>query len=193
MSGDDEKIIISHYCSNCKSPCNIKISNSEKNPGRAYWKCCRNCDQNWNGWVEDTCYQKIFCKKCGVKCVIRTTTKGEHVGKQFWSCINHCDVWNGWRELDIDKFKVELVSLDEKKFDKIKKEKNIKDFIIKQKRNICIICGFKYLLDSEINTYLRRYSKYSGIPVNDLKDVLVPDLLDRMKNNKYICNTCVGN
>lgn len=110
-------------CKTCGTPCDVKISKSDKNPGKEFWSCPNRC-KGWNGWVDETPktsntsgnYNSTTtnddrsnttndtssakptkrCPKCGMQCKERTSKTPKNFGKKFWACPKNCEGWIGW-------------------------------------------------------------------------------------------------
>ena len=69
--------VVKNACPACKEACEQAISNSEKNPNRAYWKC-GTCESMFKGWVDEGVPSvPIWAKKGGSK---RVRADGESSG-----------------------------------------------------------------------------------------------------------------
>jgi hypothetical protein len=182
---------MSSDCKSCGDPCEIKISKSQKNPGKKYFACNSGC-KIWNGWVdnnttmENECEDAPKCKECNSICKQRTSKTSKNYGKTFWGCTKGCKSWNGWVDNEKKSLKRKVITTE------IEKEKKPKLSKISITHH-CVQCDKILDIEHEIQNNIKRYSNSLNYPKDLIYVNLKSELTDAITSGDYICEACLGN
>jgi hypothetical protein len=164
-------------CKSCKAPCIERSSNTDKNRGKKFWACQKQC-KIWNGWVSDNNVVAVASMTPKLTTPSTSTSNGTSTSSVSL---------NNTTRTTVPVPPTKKRSLDT---EPVPPKTDIK---LPKISHYCQECDKILDLDHEVDNNVKRYSGHLNYPQEMLRLHLKSELQEAITSGEYTCESCLGN